>query len=207
MKKVGNYLVAVAIAVAIAMLMFTEFSQFYSRLLIAVQAEESLTETVEVWDCGPSTSNHSISYHEENGKIWGDGTLHDYCVLVNPRVEGEKVFIPVERLSDSEKGKSVEHWFYRDQCSLITEPVYALRPGGGENGKYEVYSYDPNGRSREKRAEEPRTYDDRIFLIAPKIEGHKVILDPTWGTPDPKRVYWMNRSDFIWVNPPADLSK
>lgn len=225
-KKHGFWLKLVLLVVLVSVGVFyfktdaqyrKEFEkEFFSAIPILNEAEaEALTSTFngkpttsEVWDCGPSTSNHSLSYYaDEKGKVWADSAMHDYCVLVGPRVEGEKIFVPEDYLCDSMKTEAKSpHWFYRDQCTLVTQPVYVLRAGGGENGKYEVYSYDPSDPRRESRKEEPREYDSQFIVIAPKFEGYKLILNGSWYYPEsdpPKRVYWINRSDMIWVNPPA----
>ncbi len=174
-------------------------------LKFAHAAETTKTSgPVEVWDCGPNTAddNHNYSYHiGDDGQLYDDGTMWDFCTLVNPQIEGERVYIPEDLLSESQRVEGKDHWFYKDTCRLITAPVYTLRTSG--RGKYDVYSYDRKDHMREVRKEDPREYDKQFFLVAPKIEGRRIILE---NYTEDGRVYFIPRADLVWVNPPIKVS-
>jgi hypothetical protein len=133
---------------------------------------------------------HSYVIQHEDGQPGWDGVAWDYIVMVNPRVDGEKVFIPAKQ----NHGREGEHFFYID--SLVREegsPVYQIK-----SGAHPYVEKDAHGLEIEQDQSWQSTSG---ILFAPRIEQNgcnRVYLN-NFESPDARRFFY--RSDLMLLNP------
>lgn len=90
-------------------------------MVASVAADEPVAVAPEVY----LLEGYNVrSYVEENGQVCWDGVAWDWITLVNPRIEGERIYIPAEENHGKEN-----HFFYIDSTSRFTGPIYRIKEG------------------------------------------------------------------------------
>jgi hypothetical protein len=130
-----------------------------------------------------------IDQHE-NGLPGWDGIAWDYILLVNPPIDGEKVYIPEEQ----SHGHGPSHWFYIDTLVRADGPVYRIKPGAQPWVEKDQHGLE---------VEQDQTWKSPSngFLFAPVIasNGCSRVYVNDFESSDAKRYF--QRSDLVLLNP------
>ena len=136
---------------------------------------------------------YNIRAYVENDKgevVW-DGVAWDWITLINPRIEGERVYIP----SDQNHGKE-NHFFYIDSTARFTGPIYRIKEGA------RCYVEDEHQMDvKEDSTFEPR--ENNGLLVGPEIcpNGMNRVYVDWLDQPDDGTKRFFYRQDLVLLNP------